>query len=278
MAYDVSKITKLEALKALAEKVKAETAALNSKYETLEAKVEDITTIGGEPNVIDTIKVNNEKQTVTDKTVNITVPTKVSDLTNDQKYQTESDVATAVAEAGHLKRKIVDSVSDIDLTTSDADQYIYMVKKSDSEIENVYEEYMVVSGTLEKIGSTDVDLSGYVQKEDGKGLSTNDYTTAEKTKLAGIDEGANKYVHPTYTSATAGLYKITVNTTGHVSKVTAVTKTDLTALGLPAQDTTYNLVTTTDSGLMSADDKTKLDGMNLAESTEVSEMLTEVFG
>ena len=35
-----------------------------------------------------------------------------------------------------------------------------------------------------------------VGKVSGKGLSTNDYTTAEKNKLAGITEGANKYTHP----------------------------------------------------------------------------------
>lgn len=33
-------------------------------------------------------------------------------------------------------------------------------------------------------------------KVDGKGLSTNDYTNADKDKLSGIEEGANKYVHP----------------------------------------------------------------------------------
>lgn len=36
------------------------------------------------------------------------------------------------------------------------------------------------------------DISGKVDKVDGKGLSTNDYTTAEKNKLAGIATGANK--------------------------------------------------------------------------------------
>ena len=40
----------------------------------------------------------------------------------------------------------------------------------------------------------------FVAQETGKGLSTNDYTTAEKTKLSGIAEGANKYVHPSYSS------------------------------------------------------------------------------
>ena len=35
-----------------------------------------------------------------------------------------------------------------------------------------------------------------VDKVAGKGLSTEDYTTAEKNKLAGIEAGANKYIHP----------------------------------------------------------------------------------
>lgn len=38
--------------------------------------------------------------------------------------------------------------------------------------------------------------AGYVKVEDGKGLSTNDFTTAEKEKLAGIESGANAYVLP----------------------------------------------------------------------------------
>lgn len=80
----------------------------------------------------------------------------------------------------------------------------------------------------------------FVAQESGKGLSTSDYTTAEKTKLSGITEGANKYVHPSYTAQKSGLYKVTVDGTGHVSATTAVAKADITALGIPAQDTTYS--------------------------------------
>lgn len=40
--------------------------------------------------------------------------------------------------------------------------------------------------------ATKTDLAEKVDKVDGKGLSTNDYTTAEKNKLAGIQEGAQK--------------------------------------------------------------------------------------
>lgn len=82
--------------------------------------------------------------------------------------------------------------------------------------------------------------SAFVKKESGKGLSTNDFTTALMNKLNGIASGANNYVHPSYTSRASGLYKIVVDATGHISQVAAVTKADITALGIPAQDTTYS--------------------------------------
>ena len=43
--------------------------------------------------------------------------------------------------------------------------------------------------------------------------------------------------------STEKLYKITTNSEGHVTKGTAVTKNDITALGIPAQDTTYGIAT-----------------------------------
>ena len=116
----------------------------------------------------------------------------------------------------------------------------------------------------------------FVAKETGKGLSTNDYTNADKTKLNGVAEGANKYVHPSYTAQKSGLYKVTVDASGHVSATTAVAKADITGLGIPAQDTTYADATTSTHGLMSAADKTKLDGVatgaqaNKIESVKVN--------
>lgn len=83
----------------------------------------------------------------------------------------------------------------------------------------------------------------FVPQESGKGLSTNDYTTGEKEKLAGIATGANKYTHPSYTAKSSGLYKVTVDSTGHVSGAAAVSKSDITGLGIPAQDTTYQEMT-----------------------------------
>jgi glycyl-tRNA synthetase (class II) len=72
------------------------------------------------------------------------------------------------------------------------------------------------------------------------GLSTNDYTTAEKDKLATIEDDANFYEHPAHDSHSSGLYKVTVDASGHVSGATLAEKEDIVALGIPAQDTTYD--------------------------------------
>ena len=48
---------------------------------------------------IDKIKVNGTEQTITNKEVDITVPTAVSDLTNDSGFQTASDVSSAISTA-----------------------------------------------------------------------------------------------------------------------------------------------------------------------------------
>lgn len=81
------------------------------------------------------------------------------------------------------------------------------------------------------------------------------------TKLKGIDEGANKYTHPAHTARASGLYKITVDSLGHVTAVSAVQKKDITSLGIPDSDTTYDLASDYSDGLMSANQYTKLKGI-----------------
>lgn len=61
-------------------------------------------------------------------------------------------------------------------------------------------------------GYVDTHINGKVDKVDGKELSSNDYTDAEKTKLAGVATGANNYTLPTAGSSLGG-----VKTTSTVS-------------------------------------------------------------
>ena len=67
--------------------------------------------------------------------------------------------------------------------------------------------------------------------------------TTSSTAYRG-DLGAAAYAHAVTNKGSAfssGLYKITTNSEGHVTGATAVTKSDITALGIPPQDTTYTL-------------------------------------
>jgi hypothetical protein len=275
MAYNEEKLARLKHLKQLAQKAKAESDAVATRVKALED-------VGAQANKIESIKVNGTAQTIDpDKSVNITVPTKTSQLNNDSTFQTSAQVVaainTAISKSGHASFQKVDAVPKADAAQ---ENILYLVMNTTTKHYDIYAKIKGSSDsyTMELLDDTTVDLSGKVDKVAGKGLSTNDYTTAEKTKLAGIAEGANKYVHPSYTAKTSGLYKVTVDATGHVSAVAAVTKGDITALGIPGQDTTYPEATTAKAGLMSAADKSKLDGMTIATDAEVSEMLTEVFG
>lgn len=275
MAYNEEKLARLKHLKQLAQKAKAESDAVATRVKALEDA-------GAQANKIESIKVNGTAQTIDpDKSVNITVPTKTSQLNNDSTFQTSAQVVaainTAISKSGHASFQKVDAVPKADAAQ---ENILYLVMNTTTKHYDIYAKIKGSSDsyTMELLDDTTVDLSGKVDKVEGKGLSTNDYTTAEKTKLAGIAEGANKYVHPSYTAKTSGLYKVTVDATGHVSAVAAVTKGDITALGIPGQDTTYPEATTAKAGLMSAADKSKLDGMTIATDAEVSEMLTEVFG
>lgn len=102
-------------------------------------------------------------------------------------------------------------------------------------------------------------------------------SAADKKKLDGIATGANKYVHPGYTAQDSGLYKITVDATGHVSAVTAVAKGDITALGIPSTNTTYNDATQGTHGLMSTADKKKLDGFGAASTYALKSDITAMY-
>lgn len=136
-----------------------------------------------------------------------------------------------------------------------------------------------------------------IYKAEGKGLSSNDFTTAEKNKLAGIEAGANNYSHPTSSGnkhipsgGSAGQilrwskdgeaqWGADNNTTYSAFKgATSAAAGGSGLVPAPAANnagqflkgdgtwatplnTTYNNATSGSAGLMSAGDKAKLDGI-----------------
>lgn len=83
--------------------------------------------------------------------------------------------------------------SALTLGLSKLDEWDKYFKETSGAIEEKY---------TERLNGIDSSLEEKVNKEQGKGLSTNDYTTDEKNKLSNIEERANAYVHPLNHSAT----------------------------------------------------------------------------
>lgn len=125
---------------------------------------------------------------------------------------------------------------------------------------------------------TDV-LDNKVDAEAGKGLSSNDYTTAEKNKLAGIaanaevNQNAFSNVKVGSTTIASGEKTATLELEAG-SNITLTPDTANKKVVLAATDTTYSDATTSVHGLMSVADKTKLDGIstgaNKVESSETN--------
>ena len=111
------------------------------------------------------------------------IPTKVSSLTNDANYQTESDVASMIASIPQFKLSIVDS-----LPETGEKMALYLVSKG-GESPDVYDEYIWIEQTssFEHLGTTAVDLNDYYSKTEA------DVLLADKQPNAVIVTTQNTY-------------------------------------------------------------------------------------
>lgn len=109
-------------------------------------------------------------------------------------YATKQYVMEQINHIEHFSREVVEA-----LPITGKSNVIYLVPK-DKTNGDVYNEYIWTGADYELIGTTSPDLTIFYTKEevdgklekkvtkvDGKGLSTNDYTTSEKTKLASLN-------------------------------------------------------------------------------------------
>lgn len=115
------------------------------------------------------------------------------------------------------------------------------------------------------------DLDDKVDKVEGKGLSTNDYTTAEKNKLSGIASGAEVNQNA-FSNVKVGGTTVSADSKTDTFELVAGDNVALNAsndkITINAIDTKYNNATTSAAGLMSASDKVKLNG--IASGAEVN--------
>lgn len=147
---------------------------------------------GAQANVIESVKVNGTALTPSAKSVDVTVPTKVSQLTNDSGFQNATQVNSTIAGKGYqtqsqvqsLINSAVGNITSIkyekvsSLPAAGSNGVIYLIAHSHG-TQDIYDEYiwLTESKTFEKIGNTDIDLSGYVKSSGLTAISTNDLNT-----------------------------------------------------------------------------------------------------
>lgn len=107
------------------------------------------------------------------------------------KEETDSAIATAIADVDTLKRITVESFESIDPAAENADKFIYMVPKTGTN-GDYYDEYMVIDGKIEKVGGFAIDLADYAKTADVE-AAIQDATiikTVDTTQFA-IDDDKN---------------------------------------------------------------------------------------
>lgn len=332
MSYNTENLTKLNHLKLLAQKTKQE--------------IEAILEVGGEPNVLEGVKVNGAALAIAEKMVDILIAT---GATNGTLAVNGTDVAVKGLAALAYKAQVSESDLDSALTAvlaakaAKADVDTLIGSDTGKSVRTIANEelaaQLIPEGAQESL-NTLTEIANWIQEhpDDASAMNTaitklnsivagiggeeDDYATviaaiegkltaALATITAGSTNGhldvngtdVTVYTHPAHTAKSSGLYKITVDAEGHVSEAEAVTKQDITGLGIPAQDTTYQKATAAADGLMSKEHFAKVEGIaanatkveasatpgsikingtdtavvTIATDTEVTEMLNEVF-
>lgn len=136
------------------------------------AKVQTLEETGGEANVIESVKVNGVAVVPADKAVDISVPTKTSEIANDSNYQTDTQVSAAIQQAiaasGHAKFVEAEAVPSAETAQENV---LYLVMNASA---GHYDIYAKVGGEVVLLDDTTVDLSGYMKTADMEPMTTAD--------------------------------------------------------------------------------------------------------
>lgn len=175
------------------------------------------------------VKVNEDKLTIING--NEATTGSIANAIKQAKSYTDTTVTAEQTRAENAEQKL----------TSDLASEVTRAKGAESaNATAIANEVERATGVEETLNSNITQLQTQkVDKVEGKGLSTNDYTTPEKNKLAAIEAEANKYVLPAATASALGGVKIGSNITLANGGTISITKANVTsALGVDPT-TTY---------------------------------------
>lgn len=203
--------------------------ANNLAQEILDRTQADTTINNNVSSLTNRVKVNEDKLTIING--NEATTGSIANAIKQAKSYTDTTVTAEQTRAENAEQKL----------TSDLASEVTRAKGAESaNTTAIANEVERATGVEETLNSNITQLQTQkVDKVEGKGLSTNDYTTPEKNKLAAIEAEANKYVLPAATASALGGVKIGSNITLANGGTISITKANVTsALGVDPT-TTY---------------------------------------
>ena len=168
-----------------------------------------------------------------------------SSHTHDDRYYTETEINDKVTAlnnsiATKVTEKTITTATDFNTFTTTGIYHICVSTNSNLHAPTTNHGTLIVDfsvGTPYQIWIPDNVVDAQYKRTYTKSSSTwSGWTTQKLTDTV--------YTHPSYTAYTSGLYKITTNSLGHVTSATAVTKGDITALGIPGSNTDSKVLQT----------------------------------
>lgn len=201
----------------------------NLAQEILDRTQADTTINNNISSLTNRVKVNEDKLTIING--NESTTGSIANAIKQAKSYTDTTVTAEQTRAENAEQKL----------TSDLASEVTRAKGAESaNATAIANEVERATGVEETLNSNITQLQTQkVDKVEGKSLSTNDYTTPEKNKLAAIEAEANKYILPAATASALGGVKIGSNITLADGGTISITKANVTsALGVDPT-TTY---------------------------------------
>ena len=208
-----------------------ETNRAKAKEEELDNKITDHTTATNAALALKADKSDTYTKAQVDAKLSDAYTGSIANAIKQAKSYTDTTVTAEQTRAEKAEQKL----------TSDLASEVTRAKGAESaNATAIANEVERATGVEETLNSNITQLQTQkVDKVEGKGLSTNDYTTPEKNKLAAIEAEANKYVLPAATASALGGVKIGSNITLANGGTISITKANVTsALGVDPT-TTY---------------------------------------